>query len=495
LNLYGDITVNGTLAVSTGATINYYGKNWVNGNTAQVTNNGTLTGTPGNAVNFITPQPSVPASWLTARAALSSYSGATQTQNIDGNDIPMNIVMHVQNTSNINLVNTNTRISGQLSFDVANGYVVTNTNEFVFTNIASWIGASTDRYIQTNANTGRVRKIGIANGGSFLFPVGYAIPNSYTPANLLVTTGATDNYHVNVNDFATSPTNEFLVTPNVARTWQVYSDLNTAGNTSVSLSFVHYSSLQTAGYNTSNSAVFFATDIGNWRSKSCAAEVAAPYGLPSNYYSQTIASVELPTCATCATQANGVYYTKSNCTAIILPVKLGTFTASLNNCAVELKWNTLSEVNSKSFTVERMDQTYKWITIADVTASGRMNGSGYTYTDYTTQAGELFYRLKMTDADGTFTYSNTLQINRWCGNAAVQVYPNPAKDQVYVSVPEALHNSSVTLYNNTGKRLVTAVQRNGTVWRLNLSTLPAGVYLLQITDAGKLIRTEKIIKQ
>lgn len=494
LNLYGNMTINGILAINSGATINYYGKNWTNGSSAQVTNNGILTGTPGNTVNFITPQPAVSASFTSNTPLLSTYSGATQQQDIDGNDIPMNMVMHIQNTSNVNLINTNTSLSGQLSFDVANGYVITNSYEFVFTDIASWLNAGTDRYIITNTTTGDVKKLGLANGSSFLFPVGYT-SSSYTPANVQVTAGSTDNYHVNVNSFAASPPNEIIINPNVNRTWAVYSELNSAGGTSTNLSFVHYSALESAAYNDNSDAIFYRTDVGNWRSKACSAETVSPFGLPSNYYSQSIASVELPTCLGCANASNGTYFTKTNCTSTILPVTLGAFNAALANCSVKLNWNTYTEVNNKYFTVERKQEGGGWADIGVINSHNNINGGSYNYTDATAGDGALLYRLKITDADGKFSYSPVAGITRHCNKTNVQVYPNPAKDFLFVSLQKTqVTNPSLRLMTITGQLLPLQYQQSGSSWKVNISRISPGIYMLQVLDGQKVIDAVKIAK-
>lgn len=496
LNVYGNMIINGTLAIASGATLNYYGQYWINGSNAQITNNGVLTGTPGNAVNFITPQLTVPTSFTSNTPALTAYSGATQTQNIDGSNVAMDIVLHVQNNKNINLINSITSISGQLSFDVANGYVVTNGNQFLFTSTGTHTGASTDRYIQTNTSAGEVIKQGLSPGNSFTFPVGFNSPSDYTPAVVNPTTGAIDNYHVNVNNFATSLPNENLLAalPNVQRTWSVYSELNTSGTTSATLSFLHYVALEQNAYNHNLSSIFQTNNAGNWRSKgyACSSETTSTVGA-TTYYSQNMPSVELPTCANCSTTLNGTYFTKSACTSIILAMQLLSFEAETDGCNVKLRWTTAGAGNGHYVIEESVDGTH-YVSVGEVKDDNASTSGNFSYNLYALSKGDYFFRLKMFDADGTYTYSNVKRVRTVCDDLPVKLYPNPVHDVVNMLLPSAYRNASVVVYNSNGQTVGLNSVVNNNIRKLNVSKLPAGMYVIKIFNSGNLIQTTKLIK-
>jgi len=503
LNIYGDMTVNGVLAVNSGATINYYGKNWTNGSTAQVTNNGTLTGTPGNAVNFITPQPSVPASFISNTSALSSYSGATQQQNLDGSSIAMDIVMHVQNNQGINLINSDASVSGQLSFDVANGYVIANSNRFIFTSTGSHTGASTDRYIQTHNATGEVIKQGIVPGsGSFTFPLGFNIPNDYTPVDINVTQGATDNYHANVNDFATSPPNEnsFATLANVQRTWSVYSELNTTGATSSNLSFYHYKTLEQNSYSDALSSVFQLNNAGNWRSKGygCNAEATSTIG-STTYYSQQMQSVELPTCPGCSSALNGTYFTKSSCAAIVLAVNLLNFTATQQGAKALLQWSTATGSINDKFMVERSADGRNWQALAIVNGRGNTaTKQDYSYTDNTPLNGNNYYRIRQQDNSGNNSYSEVKQLkfeDAW----KVSLYPNPVTNSSNIKLHSNQPLKQIRIMDLQGRTVmvksITVTTTQGTInEELNTAQLTAGSYFVELINQNGRKQSIKLVK-
>ncbi len=91
-----------------------------------------------------------------------------------------------------------------------------------------------------------------------------------------------------------------------------------------------------------------------------------------------------------------------------LPVELVNFDAKLVDTRVKLSWTTATEINNDFFTVERADKDLtKFDFIAKV--NSYMHNSTVmlnyeTWDEYPLQ-GLQYYRLKQTDMDGEFTYS------------------------------------------------------------------------------------------
>jgi hypothetical protein len=79
-------------------------------------------------------------------------------------------------------------------------------------------------------------------------------------------------------------------------------------------------------------------------------------------------------------------------------------------------------------------------------------------------------------------------------NFAINLFPNPAGDQLNVSVEGIDDRSEIKVYNLMGK-LVMQQQGNGnTITQLNISKLSAGFYLVNVSD-GKVTRSAKFVKQ
>ena len=95
-----------------------------------------------------------------------------------------------------------------------------------------------------------------------------------------------------------------------------------------------------------------------------------------------------------------------------LPVELGYFEAESLLGDVVLKWNTLQEWNNDGFYVERRRGEESWEEIGYVEAIGESYEELiYSYVDEDVPAGQLYYRLRQVDLDGTETYSEVRQVN------------------------------------------------------------------------------------
>ncbi|WP_221932251.1 T9SS type A sorting domain-containing protein [Flavobacterium zepuense] len=78
--------------------------------------------------------------------------------------------------------------------------------------------------------------------------------------------------------------------------------------------------------------------------------------------------------------------------------------------------------------------------------------------------------------------------------ASIDIYPNPANNEVFISIPEAMSikDVKVTVYDLNG-RIVLEQPVTGTHQRINIATLESGVYLFNITSNRGSV-TKRIIK-
>jgi len=504
LNVYGNITVNGTLALASGATINYYGSNWANGSSAAVTNDAVLSGTPGNAVNFITPQPVISSSWLAASnsVSLSPFSNNTQTQYVNGNSIAMDIVMHVQNTSNVQLTTTPAVLSGQLSFDVNNGYFITNNQPLVLTGTGSITGYNENRYVVTNNNSGELRKQGLANGASFFFPVGRGV-SDYSPANMQVTSGGPVDYYMNVRNYSESDPDESMgmlsTYPNVGRTWMLYAS---QPSSNVTMTLIHNQSTEANGYNHSNGNLvqwFDADGLKAWVPNENGTETSGAYGTPPAYWGYP-GSYSVP-----SAKGTGAYYSKAN-TQRVLAVTLDKLVATVSACSVNVSWSTVEEQSVSYYLIEQSSDGRNYLTVGKVNSNNNALGSRYSYTQQDVKAGTYYYRLKIADKNGSFHYSKTVTANSQCVmevRKELTAYPNPVTGNELLMIDFLLPNGhdkvQVIITDMPGKPVSTIQMNNLNPGRNNhaaipMRNLPAGTYFLRLANAGWVSKTIKIIK-
>ncbi len=179
-----------------------------------------------------------------------------------------------------------------------------------------------------------------------------------------------------------------------------------------------------------------------------------------------------------------------------VPVTLAKFEASCLPTGAMLKWQTLSEENSDRFDVERSNDGNNWQVIATRKAAG--SGSSATHYEVVDARppAAAYYRLRLVDKDGKFSYSEVAKISCDIKVPLLLVYPVPATDVVNITL--ALEQSSkVTfrildvagkLYSLTSRDLL---QGDNQI-QLNVSGFSAGQYILSVQD-GDQFYTEKLI--
>jgi len=168
-----------------------------------------------------------------------------------------------------------------------------------------------------------------------------------------------------------------------------------------------------------------------------------------------------------------------------LPIKLIEFNAiPTQNQEVELTWQTASEINNDYFTIERSKDGINWNEIGEVEGAGNSSITlDYNLLDPLPFLGVSYYRLKQTDYDGQFTYSEKRKIIFDNGtNRKVSIYPNPTYSKVIVS---GVH-SELTIYNMIGEIINHKIMQqvlSSTSIQLDLNSLPVGIYYIK-TDSG-----------
>ncbi len=97
-----------------------------------------------------------------------------------------------------------------------------------------------------------------------------------------------------------------------------------------------------------------------------------------------------------------------NKTGTVLPLKLVAFSGAVANKQVQLQWSTAQEINVRKFEIERAVDAVNFKVIGNVSANNASQNK-YSFTDKE-PLPVGFYRLKMIDIDGSFTYSNVIEI-------------------------------------------------------------------------------------
>jgi hypothetical protein len=162
---------------------------------------------------------------------------------------------------------------------------------------------------------------------------------------------------------------------------------------------------------------------------------------------------------------------------LVLPTELVSFTGKSAATATSLNWSTASESNSNKFIVEKSFDGANFSAVASVDAKGNSNRLTAYSQLLDGDSRTSYYRLKMTDTDGKFTYSKTIKINGTDSQVKFSIFPNPATTSTRISHAVANDGELVQLYTNAGI-LVKQVKATGTQTTIELSNLNAGAYQL-----------------
>ena len=184
-----------------------------------------------------------------------------------------------------------------------------------------------------------------------------------------------------------------------------------------------------------------------------------------------------------------------------LPVELTSFTAQTKSNAVELKWNTATELNNYGFEIQRkIEQNESWTKIGFVRGNGNSNSpKNYNFADPNVTSGKYYYRLKQIDNDGKFEYSKIVEVN--LSNPDVyelnQNYPNPFNPVTIIKyeIPKA-GKVKLVIFDMLGREVKTLINENKEPGRYDVqfdaSKLASGTYLYKI-QAGNFVEVKKMV--
>ncbi len=210
-----------------------------------------------------------------------------------------------------------------------------------------------------------------------------------------------------------------------------------------------------------------------------------------------------------------------------VPVELTSFTALLNNDTVELRWETATEVNNYGFEVERAIKNEEleinnWEKIGFVLGHGNSNSpKSYEFIDASPfgenrPSGNLQYRLKQIDTDGTYEYYNlTAEVDATITSLndeqlpeefhLSQNYPNPFNPSTtitytipVVDVPSGVEVQHVSLkvydiLGNEVSQLVNKSQAAGIYQvEFDANKLTSGMYFYKL-ETGSFTETKKMM--
>jgi hypothetical protein len=175
----------------------------------------------------------------------------------------------------------------------------------------------------------------------------------------------------------------------------------------------------------------------------------------------------------------------------LVPVELSSFTASVGDNSVSLNWITATETNNSGFELQRKTND-TWEKVAFIKGMGTTTErSEYAYTDdfkYQSVSGEITYRLKQIDLDGSFNYSNQINVTvdfTPKEYTLYQNYPNPFNPSTKIKFALPFDSRvKISVYNILGELVNVILDEVRTAGYHDVqftgSNMPSGMYIYSI---------------
>ncbi len=172
-----------------------------------------------------------------------------------------------------------------------------------------------------------------------------------------------------------------------------------------------------------------------------------------------------------------------------LPIELVSFKGNCNGTTKTFTWQTASETNNNYFTLEHSKDAVEYSVISNVNGSGTSTINNSYSTSFTESEIDFkYYRLKQTDYDGKYTYSNIISVE--CNGelpvySNINLYPNPTNNQLNINLGLTIEGKYfISIRNVLGQEIKTinyfkSVNNDISIFTDELSN---GIYFLKIND-------------
>lgn len=197
-------------------------------------------------------------------------------------------------------------------------------------------------------------------------------------------------------------------------------------------------------------------------------------------------------CGKYKVQVDGIRITKT--WSEIVPVELTSFSASVNNNEIYLQWKTATELNNSGFEIERKSLQSGWSKIGFVPGCGTTTiPREYSFADKLLNEGKYSYRLKQIDLNGSYEYSNAIEVdyNSISGFKLAQNYPNPFNPATSIKFSfDKTTPAELKVYDVLGNEITTLFEETAEAGKIyevdfNASALVSGVYYYKLSGNNR----------
>ncbi len=422
----------------------------------------------------------------------ASATGNTVTYSVPGDEDLIvttdnsfyNLVINNGIGDDLTMVSSQT-ILNQLTLTV--GDLILGTNRLTLGDGATILNGNEDSFIRINSS-GVVRQNYSAAGATLSFPIGDN--DDYSPINSLTINSAT---------FGASPYLDLTIT-DAAQPNRNVDNTALGGDDDGTTAVDYISRYWTLTPNDISNVTFSATytyvdaDVIGTEANMIGSVYRTPIGeafMDWSVEEAVNATNNLVTVTNVESVAFGDLYAMNN-TLERLPVQLVSFQGKFKDSSVLLTWITSSEINNSYFSIERSSDGIEFQSIAYVEGSGTTNDSQvYQFEDEFPFEGRSYYRLKQTDFNGQFEYSEVISVvlrdkedttemirvstNRVNNNGAVKIEINGAELET--------KTLSIRIIDLKGVSVLSMIVQANQTHTISVPFLAKGIYILQVVSS------------
>ena len=184
-----------------------------------------------------------------------------------------------------------------------------------------------------------------------------------------------------------------------------------------------------------------------------------------------------------------------------LPIDLISFTGQNEGKRNHLKWTTASETNNDYFTLEKSQDAVVFAALSRINGAGTSTHNiDYSSYDNSPFAGVTYYRLKQTDFNGAYTYSEIIAVSNTLNEISISnLRPNPTSDNVTFDIYSPVRGkATIQIMDYLGQMVSDDTQTVGegtSTINVKMSELPKGVYSLKVSFTGSgVVSITKVVK-
>jgi hypothetical protein len=195
--------------------------------------------------------------------------------------------------------------------------------------------------------------------------------------------------------------------------------------------------------------------------------------------------------------SDGEFFTLGSEENYALPVEFLSFDAVSNQETIILNWVTSTETNNSFFTIEKSSDGLSYQAMGYLDGAGNSTSqTSYQYTDLYPNEGLNYYRVKQTDFNGQFSYTDIKSVF-YEPSITTRLYPNPVEPGQKVHIQSSLINAdsvSVWITNPQGQKemLYPEIIKNH-IEVIIPSSFKNGIYIMQLVDEKGQRQFQKIL--